>query len=70
MIEKTVYAFTSTLGKRALINYSMCADRWLINVEDRFGDVAVTVFQTSRKTLDKAITCLKEHWPEEEWSEY
>ena len=70
MIEKTVYMFQSSGGKLAMLNYSMASGRWLIDVKDRFGDVEVSVFQTSRKTLDGGIQCLKEHWPDEEWSEY
>lgn len=69
-MDKSVYMFQSSAGKRAMLNYSLSSGLWLIRVEERFDDVFVTMFQSSRKTLASAIDCLKEHWPAEEWEEY
>lgn len=66
-MDKSVYMFQSSAGKRAMLNYSLAADLWLIRVEDRFDDVLIDVFHSSRKTLASAIDCLRNHWPKEEW---
>lgn len=69
-MEKTVYMFESSLGKCAMLNFSLCANRWLIKVEERFNDVLVTVYNSSRGTLKEAIDAVKRKFPEEEWCEY
>lgn len=69
-LDKSVYLFISSTGKRAILNYSMAAGMWLIQVEDRFDDVFVGVYHSSRKTLASAIEAVRKKYPNESWEEF
>ena len=69
-LDKTVYLFISNRGNRAMLNYSMSAGMWLIQVEERFNDVFVTVYHSSRKTLASAVEAVHTKYPNELWEEF
>ena len=53
-----------------MLNYSMSAGMWLIQVEERFNDVFVTVYHSSRKTLASAVEAVRTKYPNELWEEF
>ena len=53
-----------------MLNYSMSARMWLIQVEERFDDVFVTVYHSSRKTLASAVEAVRTKYPNESWEEF